>query len=190
MALAILTRRSLLATAPLLVAAPTDEPGAAPAEPEGYRTAEYRAAVPATVNGRPGLSTDEAAVLWRARAAVFIDTLPQPPRPPALPPGAIWQPRPRFDIPGSLWLADSGYGELPAVMRHWFDERLAEATGGDRGRTLVFYCLAQCWMSWNATRRAAAAGFLAARWYPDGTDGWAASGLPLEARDPLPRPPL
>jgi PQQ-dependent catabolism-associated CXXCW motif protein len=41
----------------------------------------------------------------------------------------------------------------------------------------------ECWMSWNAAKRAVALGYARVHWYPDGTDGWAAAGLPLaEAR--------
>ena len=52
----------------------------------------------------------------------------------------------------------------------------------------MFYCLANCWMSWNAARRAIALGYRNVAWYPDGTDGWAAQHLPLEPRIPMPRP--
>src|SRR5690349_349053 len=79
---------------------------AAPPEPAGYRTSDYRATVPATLNGRPALTTEQAAALWRQGDAVFIDALPQPPRPQGLPPDTIWHPKPRNDIPGSIWLPD------------------------------------------------------------------------------------
>jgi PQQ-dependent catabolism-associated CXXCW motif protein len=161
----------------------------APNEPAGYRTSDYRSAVPATINGRAALTTDQAAALWRDHAAIFIDTLPQPPRPPGLPRETIWHPKPRYDIPDSIWLPDTGYGELPAIMESYFETNLQDATKNDRNRRLVFYCLAACWMSWNAAKRAEALGYAHVDWYADGTDGWAASGLPLELRDPMPRPP-
>lgn len=159
-----------------------------PPEPAGYRTADYRAPVPATVNGRPALTTEQAAALWRQGTAVFIDTLPQPPRPAGLPEGTIWHPMPRNDIPGSIWLPDTGYGELPPVMAAYLEHSLEAATAGNKDRPLVFYCLAHCWMSWNAAKRAAALGYGKVDWYADGTDGWARQNLPLEHRDPVPRP--
>jgi PQQ-dependent catabolism-associated CXXCW motif protein len=55
---------------------------------------------------------------------------------------------------------------------------------------IVFYCLASCWMSWNAAKRALAIGYRRVAWYPDGTDGWAADHLPLELRTSMPRPPV
>jgi len=169
----------------LLCAAATDP---SPPEPDGYRISDYRATVPATLNGRPALTTEQAAALWRQGEAVFIDTLPQPPRPQGLPPETIWHPKPRNDIPGSIWLPDTGYGELAPVMESYFTRNLEAATHGDRGRHLVFYCLADCWMSWNAARRAESLGYTRVDWYARGTDGWTAQGLPLEHREPEPRP--
>ena len=94
---------------------------------------------------------------------------------------------PRLDIPGSLWLPDTGYGELAPVMLDYFRRGLDRALDG-RQRPLVFYCLKDCWMSWNAAKRALAQGYSNVAWYPGGSDGWAAAGLPVEKRTPEPRP--
>jgi PQQ-dependent catabolism-associated CXXCW motif protein len=53
---------------------------------------------------------------------------------------------------------------------------------------LVLYCLANCWMSWNAAKRALSLGYSDVAWYPEGTDGWFAALLPLEDATPEPRP--
>jgi PQQ-dependent catabolism-associated CXXCW motif protein len=159
----------------------------APAEPGSYRESDYRAPTPATLKGARVLTTDEAAAMWRARSAAFIDVLPQAPRPKNLPKDVVWRDKPRFDIPGSLWLPDTGYGELAAVMLDYFRRGLDKALSGG-ARPLVFYCLKNCWMSWNAARRAVALGYKNVDWYPGGSDGWAAAGLPLEKRAPEPRP--
>ena len=134
------------------------------------------------------LSTDAARSHWEARDAVFIDVLPQAPRPAGLPPSTIWREKPRDDVPGSIWLPDTGYGALAPVMQQYFEHGLEQASGGDRNRMLVFYCLANCWMSWNAAKRAIATGYSHVAWYPDGTDGWSAERLPLEQRTPVQRP--
>ena len=81
-------------------------------EPDGYRMEDYRAPTPATLRGARVLTTREAADLWRAGGAVFIDVMPQPPRPAGVPPGTIWRDKPRRNIPGSIWLPDTGYGAL------------------------------------------------------------------------------
>ena len=158
---------------------------AAPAEPEGFRLDDYRSPTPATLKGATVLTTAEAHALWAAKAAAFIDVLPQAPKPKNLPKSVVWIDKPRNDIPGSLWLPDTGYGELAPSMRDYFVAGLAKA--GDA--TLVFYCRRDCWMSWNAAKRALALGFKKVDWYPDGVEGWREAGFPLEARQPEPRPP-
>ena len=161
---------------------------AAPEEPPGFRTDDYNAPTPATLNGAVVLDTEHARDLWEAHRAVFVDVLPRPPRPAGLPASTIWHPKPRTDIPGSIWLPDTGYGVLAPAMQTYFEHGLQTATDGDRGRSVVLYCKADCWMSWNAAKRALALGYQHVAWYPDGTDGWTGRGLPTEVRNPVPRP--
>ncbi|MGH6926010.1 MAG: PQQ-dependent catabolism-associated CXXCW motif protein [Propylenella sp.] len=156
-------------------------------EPAGYRTENYRAPVPATLAGARVVTTKEAEALWRSGTAIFIDVLPRPPKP-DLPEGTVWRDLPHADIPGSVWLADVGYGGLTETMERWYRDSLALLTAGDAARPLVIYCKAECWMSWNAARRAVEWGYSAVIWYPGGVDEWEAAGLPLEERTPEPRP--
>lgn len=159
-----------------------------PFEPEGYRTDNYRAPVPATLQGARVLSTAEAEAVWRDKRGVFVDVLPRPPKPKGLPAGTIWRDKPRFDIPGSIWLPDTGYGALAAATEDYFRNGLDRAARGNRAALLVFYCLADCWMSWNAAKRALTYGYSNVAWYPDGTDGWERAKLPTEELQPEPRP--
>jgi rhodanese-related sulfurtransferase len=41
-------------------------------------------------------------------------------------------------------------------------------------------------MSWNAAKRALTMGYHKVAWFPDGTDGWEARGLPLQEAEPAP----
>jgi PQQ-dependent catabolism-associated CXXCW motif protein len=148
-------------------------------EPAGYRLEDYRAPVPATVAGGTAIDTAAADALWRQGRAVFIDVLPAPRRPETLRADALWKPLPRRDVPGSLWLPDVGRGELNAALEDYFRKGLDRATRGDANAALVLYCLADCWMSWNAAKRAAAWGYRAVYWYRDGTTGWEAAGSPV-----------
>lgn len=157
-------------------------------EPAGYRVENYRAPTPTTLRGGQVVTTEEAEKIWRSGSASFVDVLPRPPRPKTLPEGTIWHDKPRLDIPGSIWLPDTGYGELAPSMADYFASGLRKVSGGDRTRLLVLYCLADCWMSWNAAKRALALGYSSVAWYRDGTDGWSATGLPLESATPEPRP--
>ena len=157
-------------------------------EPDGYRLEDYRSPTPTTLRGVRVLDTDEAEQLWRSNLASFVDVLPRPPRPRDLPEGTLWRDKPRANIPGSIWLPDTGYGELAPSVADYFSKGLDRVTGGDRSRILVLYCLADCWMSWNAAKRARALGYSGVAWYPEGTDGWLGAGLPLQAATPEPRP--
>jgi PQQ-dependent catabolism-associated CXXCW motif protein len=159
-----------------------------PFEPEGYRTDNYRAPVPATLEGARVLTTEQAEMIWRARSGAFIDVLPRPPKPKNLPAGTVWRDTPRKNIPDSIWLPDTGYGALPPAMGDYFRRGLVHASRGDKAALLVIYCLADCWMSWNAAKRALAEGYSNVAWYPEGTDGWERAKLPTEESQPEPRP--
>ena len=157
-------------------------------EPEGYRLEDYRAPTPATLRGAKVIHTAEAERIWRSREASFVDVMPRPPRPRNLPEGTVWRDKPRSNIPDSIWLPDTGYGELAPSMADYFAKGLKKATRGDRAKLLVVYCVADCWMSWNAAKRALALGYPNVAWYPEGTDGWLGALLPLKDATPEPRP--
>jgi PQQ-dependent catabolism-associated CXXCW motif protein len=156
-------------------------------EPDGYRTEDYRTLVPATLAGARVLSTAEAEAIWRAGSGVFIDVLPRPPKPQNLPAGTVWREKPRRNIPGSIWLPDTGYGKLAPPTEDYLRRGLLRASGGDMKKLLVIYCQADCWMSWNAAKRVLSYGYANVAWYPDGTDGWQRADLPLADSQPEPR---
>jgi PQQ-dependent catabolism-associated CXXCW motif protein len=156
-------------------------------EPDGYRTENYRAPVPATLSGARVLTTAEAEAIWRDKGGVFIDVLPRAPKPPNLPDATVWRDRPRFNIPGSIWLPDTGYGKLAAATGDYLRRGIERATGGNNAALLVLYCEENCWMSWNAAKRVLSYGYPNVAWYPDGTEGWARAGLRVEQSQPEPR---
>ncbi|MEM7222833.1 MAG: PQQ-dependent catabolism-associated CXXCW motif protein [Pseudomonadota bacterium] len=157
-------------------------------EPEDYRMEAYRAPVPESLTGGTVVSTDGARDLAEDSSVLLIDVLPRPPKPKGLDPSILWRPQPRHNIPGSIWLPNVGYGTLSPEMARHFEESLAALSEGDRARILLFYCQANCWMSWNAAKRAIALGYSRVHWYPEGTDGWQAAGLPTEYSEPEPSP--
>src|SRR5262249_12928731 len=110
-------------------------------------------------------------------------------RPGGLPPDTIWRDKPRHNIPGSIWLPDTGYGALAAATEDYLKKGLAQASGGDQTKQLVVYCQKDCWMSWNAAKRTLALGYRNVAWFPDGSDGWQDAGLPLADAQPLPGRP-
>lgn len=160
------------------------------AVPDGYRMDHYRAPVPSELPGGTVVGPEEAHALWEAGDTVFIDVLPRPPKPAKLPEGTIWHEQPRDSIPGAMWLPNTGYGALADVTETYFRDGLAEATGGDMGQPVLFFCLQDCWMSWNAAKRALGMGYEAVYWLPEGTDGWSFYDFPTEEitpREPQPR---
>ena len=182
--LARLIAAALVSTFALALPAHAQENAPAP---EGYRTDNYRALVPATLAGARVLATGEAEAIWRAGAGVFIDVLPHAPKPQNLPAGTIWREKPRLNIPGSIWLPDTGYGTLAAATEDYLRHGLARAAGGNSATLLVIYCLTDCWMSWNAAKRALSYGYRNVAWYPEGTDGWQRADLPVAESQPEPR---
>ena len=153
--------------------------GDTPDEPAGYRTENYRMPVPATLQGARVIDTQAAEVLWRGKSAVFIDVLPRPVKPDNLPANTVWREASHRSIPGAVWLANVGYGVVPEPLLQAFQMQLATLTGGDKAKILVFFCLRDCWMSWNAARRAVSWGYGNVIWFPEGTDGWSEALLPL-----------
>ena len=157
-------------------------------EPTTYRTSNYKAPTPATLDGAPALTVAQTHELWAQKTAVFVDVLPQAPKPANLAPGTLWRDQPRLDIPGSIWLPDTGYGELAPVTENYLRRGLEQASGGDKAKPLVFYCLRHCWMSWNAAKRAKSLGYSHVLWYSEGTEGWLEAGYELKEQPPFPRP--
>ncbi|HEX2727223.1 MAG TPA: PQQ-dependent catabolism-associated CXXCW motif protein [Beijerinckiaceae bacterium] len=156
----------------------------APPEPDGYRMQDYRARVPATLRGATVLDTAAALALWKEGASVFVDVLPRVSKPANLPAGTVWRDPRHESLPGAIWLPNTGYGVLGAAADAYFRHGLEKASKGDMNVQMVFFCQRDCWMSWNAARRALDYGYRRVAWFPDGTDGWAEAGLPLRLVEP------
>ncbi len=157
-------------------------------EPAGYKMDHYRSPVPATLSGATVVDDETAHEMWANGRAAFVDVLPRPPKPENLPAGTIWRAPERLSIPGAMWLPNTGFGALHETTDAYFRAGMEAATQGDKSRAVVFFCLAECWMSWNAAKRAMEQGYTAVYWYPDGTDGWQFFEWPRERIEPFPEP--
>ncbi|SNR67405.1 PQQ-dependent catabolism-associated CXXCW motif protein [Puniceibacterium sediminis] len=157
-------------------------------EPAEYRMDEFRAPVPATLAGATVVGPETAYDLWQTGQVAFVDVLPQAPKPAGLPEGTIWHEKKRNSIPGTIWLPNVGYGALAESYHAYFREGLSKATSGDMDHPVLFFCLEDCWMSWNAAKRALEYGYTTVYWLPEGTDGWALWDYPLEEVKPEPEP--
>ncbi|TGN68670.1 PQQ-dependent catabolism-associated CXXCW motif protein [Paracoccus liaowanqingii] len=154
-------------------------------EPSNYRGEPYRAPVPATLTGAEVIGIDEALALHDAGQAAFVDVMPRKARPEGLPEGTIWNEPLHQTIPGAIWLFDTGYQALAPAEEARLRDGLTRAQGGDADRPLVLFCRSECWMSWNAARRAVAWGFDPVIWFPGGTDAWTEAGRPLVMAEPV-----
>lgn len=141
-------------------------------EPEDFRHDDYRKPVPATLKGATVLSAVQARELWSSNSAIFIDVYPRPPKPPNLPAGTLWRDPSHQSIEHAKWLPNVGYGILSEEVDSYFRRNLTALTRGDLSKPIVFFCLRDCWMSWNSAKRAMAYGYTRIYWFPDGTDAW------------------
>lgn len=153
-------------------------------EPDGYRGEPYQAEVPDTLAGAEVIGDDAAHALWLSGVVGFVDALPRAPKP-ELPAGTVWHETPHTSIPGALWLPNTGYGELAPETLDYLRAGLEAVTQGDPGAPVVAFCKRDCWMSWNAARRAVELGYTRVFWYPEGVDGWAARGWTLDITEPF-----
>ena len=152
----------------------------------GYRISQYRAPVPATVPGGTTITLETLQALVRDSSAILIDVTPLEGSG-ADPSTGVWLvPKPHPNMAGSVWLPDVGKGVLTPALETYFQANLAVLTNGNKARPIIIYCQADCWMSWNAVKRAASYGFTALHWYPDGTDGMRDWDVLLVPATPVP----
>ncbi|MDO5530089.1 MAG: PQQ-dependent catabolism-associated CXXCW motif protein [Paracoccus sp. (in: a-proteobacteria)] len=170
-------RRAWLVALALWAAAASADPP--PPEPDGYHAGPFNAPVPATLAGAQVVDAARALALAEA-GAVFFDVHPRASRPEGLPEGTIWRDKVHMTIPHALWLDYGGYPELRAAEEAGFAQAMARAGGPDMDHPMVFFCLPDCWLSWNAAKRAVSLGYTGVHWFPGGTVEWEAAGGPLE----------
>lgn len=145
-------------------------------EPAGYRLGDYRAPVPATLEGARTVDVAGLQAVLAAEDALLIDVMPTQPKPANRPAGSLWRDPQRETVPGAVWLANMGYGRLDDSDEAAFRTEL-ERLAGDLNRTTIFFCEPQCWMSWNAAKRALSYGFRNVVWFPGGATAWRKAGL-------------
>jgi PQQ-dependent catabolism-associated CXXCW motif protein len=153
--------------------------------PEGFRMNHYRAATPDSVPG--GVVVDVAAVeRLIEQGATLVDVM-----------GAgqfategldgVWIiDKQHLSIDSGVWLPNVGRGYLSQRLEAFFRTELNRLSGDNLNHHLVFYCVADCWMAWNAAKRAGLWGYANVNWFPEGTDGWKHSGHALVHATPTP----
>jgi len=152
----------------------------------GYRVARYRSPTPENVPGGKRIMAADVPELIAAQRALLVDVMPSEGGRPEPKSGQWYLLKPHHNIAGSTWLTDVGQGVLSPEHSRYFAENLARLTNGDVSRAIIFYCKADCWMAWNAVRRAAALGYQNIYWLSEGTDGWTDWGGNLVEAKPEP----
>ena len=156
-------------------------------EPEGYRTERYREPTPATLEGATVVDTPALQRLVASEQPVLIDVMAKELE--TADAQAAWEPPPREHVAGSVWLPNVGLGSLAPEFMAYFEDSLATLTEDDPARPLVFYCDINCWMGYNAAKRAVRElGYSNVYWYPEGVQGWQSAGLEVVEAEPLPMP--
>jgi PQQ-dependent catabolism-associated CXXCW motif protein len=91
-------------------------------------------------------------------------------------------------LPHAVWLRDAGVGRhMGDDVQGWLDLHLAQLTGHDKTRPVVFFCASRmCWLAHNAVLRAIDLGYDNIYWYRGGRDSWQAAGLPMSPVSPPP----
>lgn len=151
----------------------------APFDADGYRSGRYRAVVDRPVPGVARIDTEGVARLIARERAILVDVLPAE--------GGHfdrdtrrWRLTvPRPSLPGAHWFPEAGRGNLDPKVAAWLTGRVAALAAARPRATVIVYCLADCWMSWNAALRLRRAGITRVRWYAEGTDGWREAGRTL-----------
>lgn len=155
-------------------------------EPDGYRLKHYDDTVPATLTGATRVSAVQVRQLQSVEGALVVDVIPEHRKPDDMPDGQLWFPLEHKGVSGALWLPDVGYGLLSEVTESYFADNLRDATEGDLDHAIVFYCRSDCWMSWNAAKRALSYGYTRVYWFADGIHDWEFEGYDIEVLTPAP----
>ena len=149
---------------------------------DGYRNTLYRSPPPLSHEHAQTLTPQELKALQeKIPNVLLVDVY----RNPWLR-GQFTLPEKHTNLPNSLWLANCGDGVLSEQWLAYCKQHLEQATANDKTHPIVFYCRSDCWLGWNAVKRANAFGYNNLYWLRDGTDGWEQAHLPLEQAQPAP----
>lgn len=149
---------------------------------DGYRQTHYRSPTPVSSDYARTLDTAALQQLLRDQpSTLLIDVYRR-----QWLHGQFIEDEAHANLPGSLWLANTGNGELEAHWQDYFRSHLHRASQANLAWPIVFYCRSDCWLGWNAVKRAHHLGYSNLYWYRDGIDAWLDAGLPLIPAQPVP----
>ena len=154
----------------------------------GYRIAQYRGIVPVAPPGVPRVDARAVAAMADRGDATLIDVVPAEGGVRDAATGVWRLARPAVSIPGAMWFPEAGRGQLDPAIARGFADGIARLHRLHPRRALVVFCLADCWMSWNAALRLSRSGYRRVLWFAEGADGWRDLGRPLISVTPYVSP--
>lgn len=154
-------------------------------ETTGLRIDRYRAPTPDDVPGANRVDAKTAKTMFQ-KGALAIDVFGAPQSRFDELDGTWMVSKQRLSLPGAVWLPEVGRGSTDETIQAYFAKHLERLTQNDKSLPIVLFCIADCWMSWNAAQRATALGYTNVHWLAEGTDGWLDEGWSLEPVDPVP----
>jgi len=154
--------------------------------PAGLKLEHYRSPTPACVPKGLTLTTTELQQLIAKDKPILVDVMAVLLREDAGFPATWLVNELHNSLPNSVWLPNVGYAELQPEFESWFKAQLEQLTQKNLNQPLVFYCVADCWLSWNTVQRVHDYGYTQVYWYKEGIDGWKEAGLPLVNSEPRP----
>jgi PQQ-dependent catabolism-associated CXXCW motif protein len=129
------------------------------------RTGPMHAATPRSVPGAKTITTRELVELYRTSKPVLINALD-------------WT-EGAFALPGTSWIQGMGKSRPSKTAVSELRALLAQIAP-DKDAPLVVYCLSwECWLSYNASLSALAAGYKNVHWYRGGINAWNQARLPV-----------
>lgn len=152
----------------------------------GYRVGRHRAPTPDDIPSPAQKITPTEAVDLLAKGALALDVFGAAQSRFDELDGTWLVSKPRHSLPGAVWLPEVGRGQLSEQMRGYLAQNLVRLTKGNTDHPVMVFCVADCWMSWNAAQRIAALGYTSVFWFQLGTDGWLDIGGTLYQVDPVP----
>lgn len=166
--------------------APVDTCERTPDMPARLRMDHYRSPTPVCVPN--GITLDIAGLqqLQQDAKPVLIDVWAILLRKEEGFPSAWLPSEDHYTLPDAVWLPNVGYGTLESDIEYYLQTNLQRLTKGNKETPLIFFCVADCWMSWNTVQRVREYGYTQVYWFKNGTDGWDEAGLPLVKTDPVP----
>ena len=151
----------------------------------GLRISRQRAPTPEDVPGANRVTAAEVRAMARTGAVLLDVGAAVQSRYDEL--DGTWLIREQHEtLPGAVWLPEVGRGTLSPEMQTYLETNVAWLTDDDPVRQIVVFCIADCWMSWNATQRLTGLGYQYVHWFAEGIDGWLDAGWQLAPVDPVP----